>query len=129
MNLPVASGMKESEVVEPVAAAMYAPDNVVCMPPGLDAYRLTAVWAPTSLSPPEHPSSTLQGLAHATLFALFEIELPLGVERVGFGSDLDVAPDRNRTDINQFDPLALTLHLDPRGEPPPLERSYPVPLG
>jgi hypothetical protein len=129
MNLSVASGMKQGKVIEPVTAAVNAPDDVVRVPPRLVAYRLPAVRASTSLASPEHPSSTVQGLAHAALVALLEIEFPLRVEWIGFGFDLDVAPNRYRTDINQFDPLALTLHLDPRGEPPPLERSYPVPLG
>ena len=125
----MAIGMKQNEVVEPVAAAVNAPDDVVGMPPGLDAYRLTAVRTSTVLASPERPSSTVQGLAHSALFALFEVELPLRVIRIGVGSDLDVAPDRYRTDINQLDPLALTLYVHPRGECPPLERGYPIPLG
>ena len=129
MNLSVASGMKQGEVVEPVTAAANAPDDVVRMPPRLVAYRLPAVRASTSLASPERPNSTVQGLAHAALVALLEIELPLRVEWIGFGSDLDVTPNGYRTDINQFDPLALALHLHPRGERPPLEQGYPIPPG
>src|SRR5208283_3263547 len=43
MNLSVASGMKQGEVVEPVTAAVNTPDDVVRMPPRLVAYRLPAV--------------------------------------------------------------------------------------
>ena len=125
----MAIGMKQNEVVEPVGAAVNAPDDVVGMPLRLDAYRLTAVRTSASLSSPEPPSTTVQGLAHSALFALFEVELPLRVVRIGFGSDLDVAPDWYRADINQLDPLASTLHLHLGGERPPLKRGYPIPLG
>ncbi len=126
----MAGGMEQGEIVEPVTATMHAPDDVVGMPPGLDGHGLPAVRASAFLSPPEHPSSTVQRLAHSALFALFEVELPLWVEWIGFGFDLDVASDGYRTDINQLDPSALAigvLHL--RCERPPLERRYPIPSG
>src|SRR5262249_2392242 len=126
----MASGMKQDKVVESVAAAMHAPDDMVSVPSSLNAYRLTAARTSASLSSPEPPSSTIHGLAHAALFALFKVELPFRVERVGLGLDLNVASDGNRADINQLEPPALSLgilHL--RRKRPALERGYPVASG
>jgi hypothetical protein len=52
VNLPMAIGMKQNEVVEPVTAATHAPDDVVGMPSSLDAYWLSTVRTSASLSLP-----------------------------------------------------------------------------
>ena len=52
VNLRMAIGMKQNEVVEPVTAAVHAPDDVVGMPPGLDADGLSAVRTSAFLSSP-----------------------------------------------------------------------------
>ncbi len=52
VELPVAIGMEQDEVVEPVTATMHAPDDVVGVPPGLDADGLLAVRTSAFLSSP-----------------------------------------------------------------------------
>lgn len=73
MNLAVAIEMKQNEIVEPVAAAIDPPDNVVCVPVGLDSNQLAADRASAFLSSPERRWSSREGYLHSALFALFEV--------------------------------------------------------
>ncbi len=69
----MAIGMKQNEIVESVAAAVDPPDDVVCVPIGLDGNQLMADRTSAFLSPPERPWSACESYPHSALFAPFEI--------------------------------------------------------
>ena len=73
MDLAVAVGMKQKEIVEPVAAAVDPPDDVVCVPVSLNGNQLAAGRTSAFLSTPKRPWSTRKGYPHSALFALFEV--------------------------------------------------------
>ena len=117
MNLAMAIGMEQGEIVEPVTATMHAPDDVVGMPPGLDVIGcrqfghrpLVAARA----SKFDRSTSASFGAPRAV-----RSRVPIRVEWIGFGFDLDVAPYGYRADINQLDPSTLALASAPASRTP-----------
>ena len=73
MDLAMAVGMKQNEIVEPVAAAVDAPDDVVCVPIGLDGDQLMADQTSAFLSPPERPWSAQESYSHSALVAPLKV--------------------------------------------------------
>ena len=73
MDLAMAVGMKESEIVEPVTATVDPPDDMVSVPVGFNGNWLVTDGTSGFLSPPERPRSAREGYLHAALVALLEV--------------------------------------------------------
>jgi hypothetical protein len=95
MNLAMAGGMQQGEIVEPVRTAFHLPDPVMRMPSGFQGDQMSADRTAASLSPPKNPSPSIDGFDYAALFAPLEVQLPPGIERIGFGFNFDMPLNPN----------------------------------
>ncbi len=123
MNLAMTGRMQEGEIVEPVRAAFHLPDNVMRMPSGFQGDEVSADRTAALLSSPENPSPSTDGFDDATLLAPLEVQFPSSIERIRFGFDLGMPPNRNAPQFEQLASLALL----PGGfgtEPPCITRMY-----
>ena len=124
-------GMKESEIVEPVGAAVSFPDDMMHMPSALGVDQLTAHWTPAGLSLPQRAQTAGEHTADEALLALLEVGFPFRVEGIRIPVGLDVPPDSDRGQVLEQDPFMCTLALSlfPHREYPLGMAQLPVPLG
>jgi hypothetical protein len=120
MDLFVASGMEQSEIVEPVGTAVDLPDDMMHMPSALHGDRLAANRATSRLSQPQAPETATSQVAHEALFAFLEIGFPRWVEGIRISFDLDVPSDSDRRQVLEHYPFARAIAL------PFLRREYPL---
>ena len=97
MDLSVAVGVEQHEVVQAVTTSFRSPDDVMGMPSFDLDDRLAADWADALLLFPEieqlpFPNEVVR---HPDAEAFFEVDLPGRIVRVGSLSDLRMALDRH----------------------------------
>lgn len=127
----MAIGVEQSEIVEPVGAAVHLPDDVMEVPVSLDGNKLAAQRASALLLQPEFPESALKNLPRLLLLAQLEVGFPFGVEGIGFRSDLDVYSFMHIDQIQQTYPSAfpfLALRRC-REDPSPMTKALEVLFG
>ena len=96
MNLPVAGGMHHFQVTPLVTSAFGPPCQMMDMPACLLRDELPTMGTATFLRFPqvEQLLFPLQVLPHLALDPFFKVHFPMGVVRIGFSLDFDVASDR-----------------------------------
>src|SRR5216683_278519 len=108
MDLPMAVGMQQNEIVDAVGTAQHPPHQVMCVPSRLGRDLLEADRTSAFLSVPKPHEPGRELLFRRTLLARLEVGFPFRVVGIRFGFDFDVPPNGSVGDLHQSHPFRLS---------------------